>query len=489
MKKKYQVLFILASIFASCQQELTNINTNPNNLEKPDITTMTSNIIVSEFWNSTLLAWTLGNGMSQYVTFSQSYYNGPARYQPVTNEPYWIDCYTNARDAATVIAQSQLQNKPGNQAVAMALQAFAFSQLTDLWGDVPFKDALQGSSGKYTVAYDDQQTIYNDPTNGILALLRNADMLLKNNPSTIISGDVLYGGNANKWRQFINSLRLRFLIRVSGKQDVSTEMQSIVTDGVIFQSSKDSGTLPLPSAGSYLFPSYLDRAGDFNIKYLNQLLYNFYSSTGDQSRLTTFFKPSPSGSAQSNFDFVNYGGMPVVSDASTDQVNASSNFNSLFSPLSAFSSSAPTYSRLITYAEVQFILAEASLKGIITGDAATYYNNGVKGAYDEYALSANSAAYLANSGTAFNTSDNTVALNQILMQKWATNLNVGFEGWLEYRRTGVPALSTNANLNNGQISNRFLYPVSEQTINSVNYNSELKKFPSQTEDTNYRPWW
>ncbi len=490
MKKIYFLLVSLVLIQTSCQQELTTLNSNPNNLESPDITTMTSNLIVSQFWNSTLEAWTLGNGMSQYVTFSQSYYNGPARYQPVTNEPYWIVCYSNARDAATVIAQAQKLNKIGNQAIAMTMQAFAFSELTNLWGDVPFKSALQGASGNYTVPYDDQQTVYNDPTNGILALLRNADALLKNNPTTVISGDLLYGGNLIKWRQFINSLRLRFLLRVSGKQDVSSEMQAIVNDGTIFQSSKDSGTLPLSSAGSYLFPSYLDRAGDFNIKYLNSILYNFYSSTGDQARLTTYFKPSANGSSSSTFDFANYGGMPVVSDATTAQVTSSSNFNSLFSPLSTYSSSAPTYARLITYAEVQFILAEAALKGYITGSAQTYYNNGVSGAYAELALPASAAAaYLANPGTAFNTTDNNAALTQIITQKWAANFNIGFEGWLEYRRTGIPALSASASLDNGLISNRFLYPTSEQTINSVNYNVELKKFTNSTEDTNYRAWW
>ena len=498
MKNIYKSFFILIALLSGCQKELTNINVNPNNLESPDINTLTSNVIVSEFWNSTNNAWTLGNAMSQTVVFSQSYYNGSdgARFYPVNLGPYWVSCYSNARDAATIVAQSKKANKPGNQAVGMALQAFAFTELTNLWGDIPYKQALQGQAGIFTVGYDDQQTIYSDPRVGILARLSSADSLLASNPTALISGDVLYGGNVTKWRKFINALRLRALIRISAKQDVSAAMQSIASGGVTFQSASESATLPLPAAGSYIFPSYFDRAGDFSIKVMDSILYNFYVNTGDQARMTLLFNPSPNGAGNSTFSFSNYGGMPQVIDATTTQNKAASTFSDSYNPLKTYLSLPITSSRLITYAEVQFILAEAALKGYISGgvsQAQTYYNNGVLGAYAELGLSSSSAAaYLANKGTAFNpdpSNNYQAALTQVIMQKWALNLNTGFEGWLENRRTGIPALSTKYNQNNGLISNKFLYPIDEQTINSVNFNNELKKFPGNKDNINYRAWW
>jgi len=82
------------------------------------------------------------------------------------------------------------------------------------------------------------------------------------------------------------------------------------------------------------------------------------------------------------------------------------------------------------------------------------------------------------------------AMYQIILQKWLANINNGFEGWIEYKRTGYPYFSTggSANLNQGKIPNRFLYPVSEATINANNYKTELQKMGGN-DNTNYRAWW
>ena len=70
------------------------------------------------------------------------------------------------------------------------------------------------------------------------------------------------------------------------------------------------------------------------------------------------------------------------------------------------------------------------------------------------------------------------------------NINNGFEGWIEYRRTGFPALNAggSVNLNNGVIPSRFLYPTSEKNINAKNYNAEIQLMGG-TEITTYKAWW
>ncbi|PWS21585.1 hypothetical protein DKP78_22810, partial [Enterococcus faecium] len=83
--------------------------------------------------------------------------------QPVTNEPYWIPLYETARDANTLYQLAVKQNNPLLQAAALTLRSYAFAQLTELWGDIPFTQALQGASGVYTPVYDNQQTVYTDP--------------------------------------------------------------------------------------------------------------------------------------------------------------------------------------------------------------------------------------------------------------------------------------------------------------------------------------
>ncbi|MBS1508576.1 MAG: SusD/RagB family nutrient-binding outer membrane lipoprotein [Bacteroidetes bacterium] len=495
MKTIYISFLIALVLLGSCQSELTTTNVNPNNLEVPNVPSLTSNVIVSEFWNNTNQAWTLGNAMSQLVVFSASYYNvAGARFAPINNSAYWSTCYSNARDAATIVTQAKKQNNPGNQAVGLALQAYAFSQLTDCWGDIPYTQALRGASANYLAPYDDQQSIYTNAGTGLLAKLATADSLLTANPSAVISGDPLYGGNALKWRKFINGLRLRLLIRISAKQDVSAAMQSVLNEGVLFQNSGESAALKLTTALPWLFPSYTDRAGDFSIKVLDSILYKFYANTGDRDRLTLFFAQSPNVIGTPAFSFTNYKGIPQVVDASSSQAATASQFAKTLSPTSTYVSSPLNFSRIITYAEVQFILAEAALKGYIPGgiaQATTYYSNGVLGAYAEVGLpAADATAYLsANPLSADPTNTYAVAMNQIIMQKWALNLNNGFEGWLEQRRTGIPVFDLTANQNNGSVAMKFLYPPDEEFVNSINYNNEMKKIQGGKDNANYRAWW
>ncbi|RAJ87265.1 SusD-like starch-binding protein associating with outer membrane [Chitinophaga dinghuensis] len=488
-KSSYFLATIIISIaLGACSKELKQVNMNPNALEKPDATTLLSNTIVSEFYNNANIVWTLGNGYNQYMTFSQSYYDQPTRYSPVTNEPYWIPMYEAARDANTLYTLGQTKNNPLLQAAALTLRSYAFAQLTELWGDIPFLQALQGNTGVYTPAYDSQQTVYMDPNQGIIASLRKADSLLKANPSGLMEGDVLYNSNTNNWRAFINALRLRYLLRISSKVSVSTEMQSIVDNGATMQNASQSGTLALPTVTPYNFVSLTERSGDFAVKYMNSALYTQFLNTQDSARLTAYFTTNALTAAGAPFSFNNYGGMPMVVDATDAQSKQASNFNVSFTK---GNNPALIKARVITYAEQEFILAEAALKGFVTGSAAAHYNNGVTGAFAEMGISGALAAnYLTHTGVVFDNSSQSNALQQIISQKWMANINNGFEGWIEFRRTGYPALQTGgaANLNNGSIPSRFLYPTSEQTINSKNYGAEIQQMGGK-EITTYKAWW
>ncbi|NLR59736.1 SusD/RagB family nutrient-binding outer membrane lipoprotein [Chitinophaga polysaccharea] len=491
-KNSYFLAIIIISItLGACSKELKQVNTNPNALEKPDATTLLSNTIVTEFYSNANIVWTLGNGYNQYMTFSQSYYDQPTRYSPVTNEPYWIPMYEAARDANTLYTLAQAKNNPLLQAAALTLRSYAFAQLTELWGDIPFLQALKGNTGVYTPSYDSQQTVYMDAGQGIIPSLRRADSLLKANPSGLIEGDVLYSSNTGSWRSFINALRLRYLLRVAGKASVAAEMQSIVNDAALMQSSSQSGTLALPTVTPYNFVSLTERSGDFAVKYMNSTLYNQLQATQDTARITAYFTTNATAPAGTPFNFNNYGGMPMVVDATEAQSKQASNFNPSFTK---GTNPALIKARLITYAEQEFILAEAALKGYINGGnaiALAHYNNGVIGAFAEIGINAATAtSYLAHTGVPLDNSSQSSAMQQIITQKWLANINNGFEGWIEFRRTGYPAFQTGdaANMNNGMIPTRFLYPTSEQTINSKNYAAEVQQMGGK-EITTYKAWW
>jgi len=491
---KKQTLFLLTVtvltvvIFSSCSKELQRVNTNVNNLEKPDATTLLSNAIVSEFYNNANIAWGLGNGYGQYMSYSSAYYNQPTRYLPVSNEPYWITMYEAARDANTLYTIGKTQNNALLQAAALTLRSYAFAQLTELWGDIPFSQALQGDAGIYTPQYDPQQTVYTDATSGIIPSLKRADSLLNANPNGLIGGDLLFNSTTASWRKFANALRLRYLLRVSSKMNVAAEMQSIVANGALMQNASQSAALALPLTTPYNFVSLTERSGDFAVKFLNSALYNAFMSTGDTARISTLFAVHAGVAAGTAFSFANYGGLSIVADASSSQTELSSNFNSSFT---SGTNKNILKARIITYAEQELILAEAALKGYITDMPQTHYNNGVLGAYAELGLDATTASnYLSHNGVVFDNSSSAVSMNQIITQKWLVNINNGFEGWIEYRRTGFPAFQTGGslNLNNGKIPSRFLYPTTEKTINSTNYSKETQQMGGN-EITTYKAWW
>lgn len=488
MKKHIISLAAAAVLFTSCSKELQRVNINPNSLETPDATTLLSNTIVTEFYNNASISWTLANGYDQYMTFSSSYYDQPTRYSPLSNSPYWTALYEAARDANTLYAAGQKNGNTFLQAAALTLRSYAFAQLTELWGDIPFTQALQGSGGSYTPPYDNQQTVYTDANAGILPSLRRADSLLKANPSGLLGGDLLFNASTAGWRKFINALRLRYLLRVSAKMDVSTEMQAIVSDGTLMQSAAQSAALALPTTTPYDFPSLTERTGDFQVKYMNSLLYNEFVNTGDSARIQAYFAKNPNNATQSGFSFSYYGGMPMVIDADGTQTATSSNFNPSFV---SGANKGLIKARLITYAEQEFILAEAAVKGYIGGSAQAYYNNGVNGAFAEIGFTdATGTNYLGHAGVAFDNSTTAASLQQIITQKWLVNINNGFEGWIEFRRTGYPALQVggSVNLNNGAIPTRFLYPTDEVTINAKNYKTEVANMGG-TEITTYKAWW
>src|SRR6185436_20102761 len=126
----------------------------------------------------------------------------------------WNELYSqalmNAREVVQLTSSDpSLVNKT---AIARIWQVYLFQQATDLWGSIPYSDALAGISGlNYSPAYDKQEKIYGD----LLDELKNAAALLDQNKSTFAGNtDPIYSGNVTKWRAFANSLRLRPAMRI-----------------------------------------------------------------------------------------------------------------------------------------------------------------------------------------------------------------------------------------------------------------------------------
>ena len=114
---------------------------------------------------------------------------------------------------------------PHIQGMGIVIKSLMFQQMTDAYGDFPYSESLKGKTdGVFTPKYDTQEDIYND----LLKQLESANELLSENSAEEIgSYDCLYNGDILKWRKFANSLKLRLLMRISGKRDVSKDISDM----------------------------------------------------------------------------------------------------------------------------------------------------------------------------------------------------------------------------------------------------------------------
>jgi hypothetical protein len=141
---------------------------------------------------------------------------------------------------------------------------------------------------------------------------------------------------------------------------------------------------------------------------------------------------------------------------------------------------------VLTNAETNFLLAEATLRGWNTGagTVASYYNAGVTAAMHQWALfgpggvisDAKIAAYLT--AHPFTGGTNDQQMQQIHTQFWASLIYDEYESFSDWRRTGYPVLTPvnyQGNNSNGTIPRRMMYPLSEISTNTANYNAAVAR--------------
>ncbi|HUH45504.1 MAG TPA: SusD/RagB family nutrient-binding outer membrane lipoprotein, partial [Arenibacter sp.] len=150
-----------------------------------------------------------------------------------------------------------------------------------------------------------------------------------------------------------------------------------------------------------------------------------------------------------------------------------------------FASPIAAQSILMSYSELQFILAEAREKGYITsGSAETYYLNGIRDQFEYYSSRIPDSfelptaaqvippnSYYTQPNVAY-TGSSEDKLNKIYIQKWLSLFLNGGEAWSHWRRTGVPEIVAGPN-NEGFVPVRYVYPADEQRLNEENYNDAL----------------
>lgn len=490
-------------LIAACTKDFADTNTNNNNPTDVTPDLLLSGVIKSTMDQQVNEAWGIGNIVVQHHAKIQ--FVNEDRYGWTEQNGIWNNVYGNYRNLQNIFTAVEGNESNPYYGVGLVLKSWMFSLVTDAYGDAPYSEAGKGKvGGIYQPVYDKQEDIYT----GILADLKKANDVLAT-AGTTLNGDILYGGGATgvaKWRKLANSLRLRYLLRLSKKKNVSAEMQAIVSDPVnnpIFTSNADNAELKYLAAAPNQWPLYGTRVGSFDEFRVSKTLSDRLTALSDP-RLKVFGRPTQASVAAgtpviqgvpnglSDVDALAYnGGVQGVSRVGYTFACLVCNDNGQAAPVP----DAPR-ALLMTYAELQFILAEARQKGFITtGAADTYYNNGITAnfAYWQsvvpaaYNLNVSMpAGYLAQADVALTGTDNE-KLAKIALQKWVSLYFNGLEAWFDWRRTGLPTITPGpANLNNNKVPVRYIYPLSEQSLNGTNRAAAVQR--QGTDDLNTRPW-
>lgn len=460
LKKMRNQKIILLSLIAtavliitSCD-DLSEINKSPDQLSASDINVkyvLTSVLsssgpayIDENVYGSTL---TLSEAM-QYLQRDYIDWQG-------TNTFVWTphalsDFYKPLKNSQYIYENAQFETLEDNQkfytAVGQIMRSFWYGFLTSVYGDIPYTEAMKAEEGNFTPVYDGQKDIFV----GVLNDLKSANELLAQVTSVdgASSADLMFHGDVLKWRKFANSLRLRYLMRLSEKisdmsaagLDVKAEFNSIVTNSStypIFTSNSDNASIPYIGSDKanswYGGPLSWTNRSEF---YRRKPCATFVDELreGMDPRLTSFIRPvdtqlkisdatptyqmlddgqiirnvSPSTPGVEDLNTYRYVGLPpALQDPNLYNLYTGVDFNaikalnsSIYTDLAAnpgVSYLADMYAKnsdplvnavFMSYSELYFILAEARMKGwISSGTAVDYFKTAIVGSLEQYDIS------------------------------------------------------------------------------------------------------
>jgi hypothetical protein len=476
-------LFFLVTMLlttGACDSDFEEINTDPNNpTEVPTAYLLSSaqqSLIQEAFGMNRNTNWD-AIGMRYMQMWTSTLYTDDDRY--AIREGDFTEFYRGGltdltevirlnTDELTKVKAAASGPNQNQIAVARIIKAWAFQNITDIWGDIPYKEALQGLS-KTTPAYDPQAEIYADLIGELDAATAQID-----ESAGEVKGDLIYQGDVASWKRFAQSLKLRLGMRMSEVEPAKAAkaVQEALQAGV-FTSNAQMATFQYLASAPYYNPLYYSYyIGTPTIAVANTLIDKLKAL--NDSRLAAYAQEKENGGG--------YVGMPFgVSAAVAGSIN---NKNVSFQSLAIL---APDSKRVLqSYAEVLFIQAEAAARGWIPGNAEELYKAAITASMQYWGVpAADITTYLAQPALAYNAANYRQSIGD---QKWLALYLQGTEAWAEWRRLDYPVLSPAPAAAQGrEIPRRRGYPLLEISLNKANYEAAVARQGPDVMDT--RVWW
>jgi hypothetical protein len=365
----------------------------------------------------------------------------------------------NLSEAATVIGNTPVSTsltagvKANQLACTEVLSVYAWSVLVDTYGNVPYTQALDFTNAQ--PAYDDAATIYTDLFKRLNAAI--ATMKANKSEAGLGDADIIYSGNMAQWLRFANSLKLRMAITTADANNANskTQAEQAAVDGVFTSNSQEAEFKFLTSQPN-TNPLWENLSPDATTRhdYVGTSYFVNTLTTLNDPRLPIYFLPAKAGTNAGKYVGGVYG-----------TTNTYTQFSNAGEPLLD-----PTFPGIFeSYAEVEFLLAEAAARSYnVGGTPESHYNAGVTASIVWWGGTNDDATtYLAQPTVAYTTAAGTYK-QKIGMQKWIAEYVQPVQAWTDWRRLDYPQLTAPATAQT-PIPLRLPYPTEEQNLNSANY--------------------
>jgi Starch-binding associating with outer membrane len=455
MKKILLYTLSMGFLISSCKKidDFGDINRDPNTLPTPNPAALFTNTLfnvagsttTSTVWRSNITQ--VASLYCQYMTETQ--YTEASRYDKQNVE--WDGFYAVSLYDLQNIINTVGATNPNLSAAARIMRAYHYAFLTDMYGDIPYSDALKGVA---LVKYDKQDQVYP----ALLAELKaaNAQFTATNG----IAGDILFGGNVTSWKKFANSLRMILAMRWVKVDAAVAQAQFLdaYNDAAgHIMTNADNAKITFNGGANFPNPFYeyfnITQRDDYA---LSKPFMDFLTSTSDK-RVNAY--------ATSTIGFP-YG------LARADAVSFATANPNYARPMNNAYKQTTTPVTLISAAQIGLLRSEAALRTWITVDPEVEYKNAIKNSWDQWAsisggftyTPADLTAYYANATINFTGNK----LEKVYQQYWVSNYPNSWHGWADQRRTDFPVL-TPAPGAGKPVPKRFPYGPNEVNLNPTNW--------------------
>lgn len=501
---KYSLLLAAFLSLGSCNNYL-DINDSPNNIGASQMTpvvvlpgAITNNYRVQ----ARRLNFITGVFMNSYAGNSYSYGTPLVdEYIPNISDSFyndiWDDFYRNSANFQAIIEFPDTDAQYTQyKAIAKVMKAYYMGIITDLYGDAPYSEAFKFQNNM-TPKYDKGEDIYKasiaDIENAIIAFNSGNGI----NPS---SADVVFQGDSDKWIMFANTLKLRFLLRMSkvtGDMASYRDQKLATLVGANFLTvnatvnpgySSKTNAQQNPFTNYFYVTSAATRPQNFGLITASENIA--ITLNGNPNNDTRSFYQKFNGIIDGRrgrmFSLINgkvegvrQGATPGQPGAEAGRTVSKIHYGIAMGNLTPTSTqqlidySSQKSGILISLAETKFLLAEAAIRyPSMFSDAVSNFNAGITASFNYFGAtsSGNYITAIQNVlglGILSGTNDNKI--EAIMTQKWIALTGVNPEqSYFDYNRTGYPQSPLPTISTKNSRPNRLMYPGSEYATNTNN---------------------